>query len=1111
MSKPNQFNLLTFLLKSIRYHGRLYVGLFLSVIVTSTIITGALLVGDSLRHTLRSLSQERLGSVQLVMPTLDRFFRQDLAKRIGEQIQVPATSAIRINSVAINPELTRRAHKVNVFGVESEFWGFGNADVPFSHGGDEVVINQKLANKLGVKFGEQILIRFETPGHLSKDSVLASTENIIDARRFTVSRILSAKEFGNFSLEANQLVPYNIFISLDLLQKYLNKNKEANLLIVGGDNGKMITVDDAKSVFNQVWRLNDFGLTLKEYPQKGVVELQSDRVFIDHHIERVASSLTPNRKIFTYFVNEIRNGDSVTPYSMVAAVDTHSHESINSGDDWSQFFLDDDAIILNQWCADDLDAEIGDTITLRYLVPEKRRPYTEKETSFILKSILPISNANIDNTLTPTYPGLVDSESCQDWDTGIPIELNRIRSKDEVYWDKYQATPKAVISFARGKAIWQNRFGNITAIRYPSSIESKTDIEARLQDSIRPDKIGFNFRSVKIDAVNAATGSTDFSGLFIGLSFFIIAAALLLTGLLFAFSVEYKSEEQGILRALGFTKSHIKTHYLIESFLISVPAACVGIGLGLGYTKLILYGLATLWRDAIIRTPLMFHIEKSSLIIGVISSVILTIIVVSVCLSHALKRPVILLLNRVAFVSRLSANPGGKLGAFLLFVSLVTAVVSFVFIQMSHIGSMQEATGFFVAGMFGLVSCITFAGFILIRIERLELASPNLTMVAIRNLARHKGRSLAILGILACAAFLLMAMETQKLTTSVTEGYINAGTGGFTLMGQATHPIYDDATMLFSSTARSGFPSINVISMSMVDGDDASCLNLNRAQQPGIVGINSEEFGQHSSFKFKSFASEQDHENPWTLLNKKIDDNTIPVIADFNTMTYALGKKLGDVIVVQAENGTNVSLQFAATLKNSILQGMLLINEQHLIDHFPSNSGYRMFLVKSDETMKSLVMQSINDSFQDHGLEMINTVDRLNELNQVQNTYISIFQVLGGLGILLGSIGLGIILFRHAQERRSEFAIMTSLGFRRSSILWMLVKEHCVLILLGTLTGAVAAFIALFPRLSIHTEHINLMPILLLIVSIIVNGFIWVWLASFFTLRQDTLKTLRRE
>jgi len=42
----------------------------------------------------------------------------------------------------------------------------------------------------------------------------------------------------------------------------------------------------------------------------------------------------------------------------------------------------------------------------------------------------------------------------------------------------------------------------------------------------------------------------------------------------------------------------------------------------------------------------------------------------------------------------------------------------------------------------------------------------------------------------------------------------------------------------------------------------------------------------------------------------------------------------------------------------------------------------------------------------------------------VQNTYLNTFQVLGALGLLLGSAGLGVVVLRNVLERRAELAAM---------------------------------------------------------------------------------------
>jgi hypothetical protein len=66
----------------------------------------------------------------------------------------------------------------------------------------------------------------------------------------------------------------------------------------------------------------------------------------------------------------------------------------------------------------------------------------------------------------PLFPGLADAGSCYDWETGIPIDLEKIRPKDEQYWNDFRGTPKALISMQQGITLWGNAFGNYTSIRF---------------------------------------------------------------------------------------------------------------------------------------------------------------------------------------------------------------------------------------------------------------------------------------------------------------------------------------------------------------------------------------------------------------------------------------------------------------------------------------------------------------------------------------------------------------------------------------------------------------------------------------------------------------------
>src|SRR6185295_16269197 len=70
-------------LSSFTHHWRSHVGAVIAAAVGTAVLTGALLVGDSVRHSLMEMIGQRLGSTQFALIAGDRFFRDDLGARIA--------------------------------------------------------------------------------------------------------------------------------------------------------------------------------------------------------------------------------------------------------------------------------------------------------------------------------------------------------------------------------------------------------------------------------------------------------------------------------------------------------------------------------------------------------------------------------------------------------------------------------------------------------------------------------------------------------------------------------------------------------------------------------------------------------------------------------------------------------------------------------------------------------------------------------------------------------------------------------------------------------------------------------------------------------------------
>jgi ABC-type antimicrobial peptide transport system permease subunit len=237
----------------------------------------------------------------------------------------------------------------------------------------------------------------------------------------------------------------------------------------------------------------------------------------------------------------------------------------------------------------------------------------------------------------------------------------------------------------------------------------------------------------------------------------------------------------------------------------------------------------------------------------------------------------------------------------------------------------------------------------------------------------------------------------------------------------------------------------------------------------------------------------------------------VPAIGDANSIQWAMGKKVGDTIDYVDERGQPFKVRIVGAVANSILQGQLIIDEAEFVKRFPSESGYRMFLIDAPSNRVAEVSATLSRAMQDVGLELTPTAQRLTQFNAVQNTYLGTFQVLGGLGLLLGSVGLGIVVLRNVLERRGELAVLLAVGFRKPALQRLLLVENGALLMLGLATGVIAAAVAVLPALLSPGTQLPWLTLTLTLTAVLLNGALWTWAATRVALRGDLLAALRNE
>jgi putative ABC transport system permease protein len=390
-----------------------------------------------------------------------------------------------------------------------------------------------------------------------------------------------------------------------------------------------------------------------------------------------------------------------------------------------------------------------------------------------------------------------------------------------------------------------------------------------------------------------------------------------------------------------------------------------------------------------------------------------------------------------------------------------------------------------------------------------------LTGLGIRGATRRRKRSLATMALLACGSFIVVAVGANRLDANRNAWERSSGTGGFAFIGESSLPIVHDLNAAdgrdFYGLNAQDLEGVAFVPMRVREGDDASCLNLNRAQTPRLLGVNPELLQQRKAFSFQKVASGYAADQGWLLLDKTEGADVVPAIGDYNSILWAMGKKVGDTLDYVDERGRPFKVKLVGAVANSILQGNLLISERNLVQRFPGVGGHRMFLVDAPSNTVTQTAAVLMRGLQDTGLELTPAAERLDAFNAVQNTYLNTFQVLGGLGLLVGSAGLGVVVLRNVLERRGELALLQAVGFRRRSLRWLILSEHSGLLLGGLAIGLVAAVIAIVPTFSTATARLPALSLGLTIGSVLVTGLIWTWLAVAIALRGELLNALRNE
>ncbi|MCL2683422.1 MAG: ABC transporter permease [Bacteroidales bacterium] len=1046
--------------KSIFRYKSFYRLIAIAVIVAVAVIVGSLVVGDSVRNTLVKRVDERLGKTETII-----FSRYSyLNEKIIDLLNVWAGSARPSSEIVINdyrggqtPPLPHRGILlmngfVSVSGKLTPVMVWGVDDLGIERG--KTKINRALYNEITVEThgraslqSQHLVLRLPSAGMVPLGSMFV-TDAYTTSLRLEFSDIISVEQGGNISLKNEQTIPFNIFANREELAEIMGVSRKINVIL----SDQIISKED----FALAWNYGLSGLNVASDPLShrtlsgveghGAI-ITSERIFIQ---DKVVETLTKDdpfaNRIFTYLANSIRKNEKSIPYSFITAVDFFNGQ-----------FLNPNEIILSDYAARRLNARLGDTISISYFVSKQFKTLIEDSVFFRVSKIVPIADLQKNQSLKADFPGLSNVERCTDWNSDLPINMSLITNEDEDFWRTYKNTPKAIVPYSTLAPRWKNAFGSATALQ--------------ISDTSRLNDLTFEMFDIRLiypreTAIVAAKSGVDFSTLFLSLGFFIIISAAMLMIVPLSEMLFRRRDELKLLKAIGFSNKRILRLLWREANPVVWISAIGGVIVGLLYTYLVLFLLGTVWKGATHTEGFQMFPEFSTIFIGLISGVVLSLMILYFSIREGTKSFRLRSTTRQvaersrSHISRFNLSKlirasilHNKKQALLSFVTLACGVLIVFSVGLNRRGfadssQIQTATGGFALWV--------------------ETAVP-----VFHNLQTEEGRT--------------------KL--------------GLTDLHEDVH----------------------IVQLLKYSADDASCLNLNRVVTPNVLGINMEDL-KNSDFRItKTIAGADVHVRANNVDNNGTDyksapaktvkqadvstalrcarhdnakreregregfggfaaksfspsplQNTVipsgahkvreveespcyngvyPALVDETVLKWSLGKKLGDTLIYLGEKGDTILIQLVGTLENSIFQGSILIDKNLFSEIWSEISGSEIMLVNVPENeiehTKTLLSQALNN----YGVRVMSTNERMKLFYSVTDTYLTIFLTLGGLGLLLGIFSFIIVVRKNLLARTKEITLYRSLGFDEKQMFNLLYKENIIIPIFAIFTGVLGSFI----------------------------------------------------
>ena len=1061
--------------RSVWFYRRFWLGTWCVVVWIAAVWVGIFVAKDSIQATLRRRVDLRLGHVQLVLEGGDRLFTERLAVRIqaalnppGQMAPIPAPAAgvLYRKAVARRVDSQEAVGDIHVYGVPLEFWKLA-LEVPRIGLPKQnlVLVSQAFAQALHVKPGDRVILGIRRPVTVPSDWPWLKEEELYCSLPVQIGGIVSDREMGRFCLFHSQSPPRNVFVDLGLLQKILRVGSRVNLLLIGripetlGQKGQTNrirysvrpnTAKDLRMVLRRAWDLSDAQLSWRIIPEQNVIELRSDRGFLDPFWSRLVSStssMDPQIRRFrimfrgmqvcgiqSYFVPQVRYKNRTLQNPILIAAQPPL----------APWWLRSNQVVLARWAARALGVSSNAVVTVH------TRSETGREQDLVFRVV-----------------GIVDPDR-MGWDSELMPHFGLTNSVPPSC-----AFPAGLISWETGQRIWGDerlmviRFRVTTFPQRPITFSTRRSILRSFQQRMHqllvhlvdPQSLGFVLRPVREEAMREIQNSFLNTGFFLGGHLPILLGGLLLVGTLFRMQIRQRAWETDLFHTFGFLRRDQLRIWIREGATAGFFGIVVGAGLGLIYGRFLLWLFQVVGRDWFGDFSLSFAPRVSGIFLGSLWAWGVCVAAMFLALWGTLHQAI---QKRAVWFKDFDLEPsfpartktkaawgwiGGWIGIGIGCMVLPLILPSF---------SGQRAV---FHGLTGICLVLVWGQgvrvWILYRQRQPKPSSePSLQSLLFRFWTFDPR---PIVGIVTIVALGVFAVVNHSGFWTVLDRFRVFGrplfdscirvskqerpnSDGFAWILQTTHPVRLDLQRpegrRYYGLKEEVFQNVQIVPGYLLEGDDFAPGDLIGMTRPTIVGIPLNRWRNLQGIDLEETIHGVPLRLGWDVLSRdqlrrcgvELTTNEVPAVVEVETLRGILRKRLGDSIAMMDERGRTIQLRLVGGINAVGLHGWIFIAQQEFRRLFPSQTGFRWFWIETSTESAETVRRALVRAFGPLGCQILSARERQKQAARMEHTVRKLFE--GGMGVGLGMLGLwvGVVSVFLLQVRRRELELLQVLG-----------------------------------------------------------------------------------